>query len=164
MMLLPYENYSITTKLTPSGAMAKLKENIIITSWPVSNRKIKTTRPFSGVIDRDSFRIARITWYINSFAPIILGQIHDNAEETIIHVKMKMHIVITLITIIWMGGASLALAASITNMFEQKKFDPIVFVVIGFVMAGYGLCLTGFKYESSKSKKILADLFCNDSK
>jgi len=155
MKFLPYENYTLATKLSPAETFARLRDNIIVTSRPISNFKIKTTRSYWGHLKGDSFEIHRVTWYANSFAPVITGQIHDDRGQTRIHIKMKMRAIIVVLFIIWMSGVTLALVASIIDTIESQKLSSLLFVAIAFYVIGYGLCLTGFKYESSKSKKIL---------
>jgi hypothetical protein len=83
---------------------------------------------------------------------------HNGDDKTTIKIKMVMHTPIAIFVIFWMLGATLALTAAITDMIEQRKFIPESLIVLGLLLSGFGLCLVGFKYESSKSKKILADI------
>jgi|GEM_PF-3448503 len=44
-------------------------------------------------------------------------------------------------------------------MFNDQNFEPVILIPLGMLVFGYVLVTGGFKYESVKSKKYLAQLF-----
>ena len=158
MNFLPYENYYLKTKLTPHQVALLLQKNIIARSRDIFRSNTNTTRPYEGYIDRNIFEVSRIINYRNSFLPIIKGQVYSENGGSSIHVKMKLHTVVAGFMLVWMSGLSIALIGVFTKMLVHKKFEPGIFLVLLMFSLGYGLTIGGFKYESNKSKKHLAEL------
>lgn len=74
MKFFPHEKLSIETTRT--------KEEIMRTVWfytqpkePLPTSKLKKRKPFYGTVSEDHFEIIPWIYYINSFLPVIYGQV-----------------------------------------------------------------------------------------
>lgn len=158
MKFLPYENYYLTTKLTPSQVTFTLKDNIIAPSQNIFRFNTNTAKPYEGYLEGNRFEISRIINYRNSFLPIINGQINSYGNGSRIHVKMRMHAFVSALMFVWLGFVTLLGSGIINLLLREKRFYTDGFFILFMFLFGYGLTVGGFKYESAKSKKFLAYL------
>lgn len=115
--------------------------------------------PYEGSINGSSFKINRIIGYRNSFLPIINGVIEKDFNGTKIKVKMRLHTFVIVFMFIWFGGVGIGCLAFLPMIFNSQDFESMVLIPFGMLIFGYALVTGGFKYESIKSKKYLAQLF-----
>ena len=164
MKYLPLENITYNSKLSPEEIIKVLNQNLEpyqtfrITGFGQS----KKHKLFEGEISNSSFNIRRIIGYRNSFLPAISGTIEKDREGSKIIVKMRLHNLVLGFMILWFGGVIFALLAFSSSTLFTGTFNKVSLIPIGMLIFGYALVLGGFKYESIKSKKCLAELF--DSK
>ncbi|NME72833.1 hypothetical protein [Flammeovirga aprica] len=160
MKFLPFENLTYQTKLDSEEVLHRIsdiiepKKAIRITGiFGSSNHK-----PYEGSIEKNTFQMNRIINYRNSFLPIINGVVEKGKYGTEIKVKMKLHIFVMLFISIWLGIAAIA-SLALFPMLLMGNFDSISSLPFWMFVFGYVVVLGGFKYESRKSKKYLAELF-----
>jgi hypothetical protein len=161
MKYLPFENITYKTKLDSDKILKRINE---ITEPQKIFRKSgifgsTNYKPYEGYIDGMSFKITRITGYRNSFLPKIEGIIKKSFHETTVNVKMRLHPFVLIFMSIWCGGVGLGFLAVLNTSINKGNFEPIILIPLGMLLFGYGLTTGGFKYESIKSKKYLAQLF-----
>ena len=161
MSYLPYENITFKTALNPEEVQSRLAEAIqpnrtfsMKGVWGSKNHK-----PYEGSINGMSFNISRIIGYKNSFLPSIKGNIEKDFPGTAIHVKMRLNPFVLVFMFVWCGGVGLALIAVISVSIRNGTIEPTILVPLAMLLFGYGLTTGGFKYESKRSKKDLAELF-----
>jgi hypothetical protein len=161
MKYLPSENITYRTKLD-SGEISKRVNEIIEPKKTFRMTGIfggKNHKPYEGSVNGLSFKITRIIGYRNSFLPNITGEIEKDLNGSKINVKMRLHSFVLLFMFIWLtivGSVSLTVLIS---SIDKSTFEPLIVIPLGMFLFGYGMTLGGFKYESSKSKKYLAELF-----
>lgn len=146
MKILPIENIIYKSHLSKDEVYYRLI-NII-----------RTEKTYIGGWTNNTFNIKRNINYRNSFLPQIKGEICKESEETLIIVKMRLHLAVIIFISFWLIGVSLGcIFALITIIFS--KFD--IFLLIPFLMLLFGVILTvgSFKSESNKSKKDLLQIF-----
>lgn len=157
-MFLPFENLRYCTKLSSEEIIVRLSEKIEPekTFRFASLSKIPH-KAYEGKIENGSFNISRIINYRNNFLPIIKGRIEQSTNETMISIKMRMHIFVIIFMVLWLGIAGL-ICFAILIFSNETGFTPVL-ISFGMFIAGYIIMTGGFKYESYKSKKYLAELF-----
>lgn len=116
-------------------------------------------KPYEGSINGNSFSITRIIGYRNSFLPRINGVIEKDFNGSKINVKMRLHVFVIVFMCIWFGGVGVGCLAVLTPLFNSDTFEPMKLIPFGMLLFGYALVTGGFKYESIKSRKYLAQLF-----
>ena len=160
---LPFENIIYRTKLDSEEILRRINENIEPrkTLRLTGMFGINGHKPYEGSVNGLSFSITRIIGYRNSFLPRIKGDIGKDFHGTKINVKMRLHPFVLVFMFIWCGGVGLGLGflALLTISMEEEAFGPTILLLLGMLLFGYGLTTGGFKYESIKSKKYLAQLF-----
>jgi len=161
MKYLPFENITYKTKLDSEEIVNKLIE----VTEPKKTFRTKgifgngNHKPYEGSINGTSFTINRIIGYRNSFLPRINGIIERDSNGTKIKVKMRLHIFVIVFICIWFGGVGIGGIAVLASLFTNESFEPMALIPFGMLLFGYALVTGGFKVESIKSKKYLAQLF-----
>jgi hypothetical protein len=162
---LPVEFYTLVTKLSVEAVHARLEEKISAKKkFKFSATLNKYSKPYEGVLNKNSFTISRVIDYRNSFLPEITGRISNQLGQTHINVKMQPAIFVLVFISLWMGFVTITCLGIIIigiikfNYFIQHGVSPAI--LIPFVLFVFGSCLTyfAFKPESKKSKEFLANL------
>src|SRR4051812_2739104 len=159
MRFLPYENFFLLTKLSPTQVESKLTDNTIIRPINVFRIRSNTKKAYEGSVSQSHFEVASNISYRNSFLPIIHGKILPQGSGSRIHIRIQMNLFITGFMVFYLGYISYLGIGFIKRMVEEDKFYPGIIGIIIFFALGYGLMLTFFKLESKKSKKFFAELF-----
>ena len=161
MKYLPFENITYHTKLESEEILKRINEIIepqktfrMTGIFGSSNH-----RPYEGNVNGNSFSMTRIIGYRNSFLPRINGKIEKDFRKTEVNVKMRLHPFVLVFMFVWCGGVGFGFLAFLAASIGKGAFDPAILVPLGMLLFGYGLTTGGFKYESIKSKKYLAELF-----
>ena len=161
MNLLPSEHIVYQSNLDSEAIRNRLSENV---EPRKSYRKrgifnSKAHKAFEGSIEGKSFNISPIIDYKNSFLPRISGHIEAAGNGTHIDVKMQLHPFVLVFMFVWVGIVGMAFLGFLIMSLTQGTFDPLILIPLGMLLLGYGITVGGFKYESVKCKKYLADLF-----
>ncbi|MFK7971608.1 MAG: hypothetical protein AB8F95_14680 [Bacteroidia bacterium] len=167
MKYFPFEHITYRSTLDANTILNRLGENIepVKTSKMTRIAKLAGSfgsnvhKPYSGSIHGMSFSIQRIINYRNSFLPKIEGELEEDLFGTTITVKMKPHLAILVFMSIWLGFVGLFLLAMVAVSIRKETFEIITLIPVFMLLFGYGLITFGFKHESLKSKKYLAELF-----
>lgn len=161
MKYFPFENITYETKLDLNEIKQRLSEviepkrNFRMTGvFGKNNHKL-----YEGRINGNEFNITRIIGYGNSFLPIIKGKIEKGFNGTKVNVKMSLQPFIIFFMFIWFVGIGIGCFAALAMMFNEERFEPMSLIPFGMLIFGYAIVTGGFKYESIKSKKYLAQLF-----
>ena len=157
MKFFPYENYNIKSKLSPEIIMERLSER----TEPEKRYKFSFLAPkfekqYMGTIEGMNFSIHRNIFIRNSFLPRISGEVVKGPNITNIFIKMGLHPFAIAFMLIWMSGITFMF---ITILFKNAISRWLAIIPFVFLLFGYLLPTSGFKYESLKSKNFLADLF-----
>jgi hypothetical protein len=162
---LPFENYNLTTKLSNDDILKLIGENIQPKrAFSLKNLSYNYTKPYTGEVSKNSFKMSRNINYRNSFLPFITGKITSFLGETEVNIKMEPVSFVLIFMSVWLGVVGLVCIGmflmGILRIKEvlQNGFSPML--LIPFLMFGFGYALTyfSFKVESKKSKEFLAKL------
>ena len=160
MIFFPYESYKLITKLTPDAIRLRLQENIepqkLFRLNFISN---SSTKFFEGAVNYNKFRIQRIIGGRNSFLPIIEGKILNIAIDTEILITMRMAIYTYTIWLIVTGVLLFAFVLLIKSMSSKNQFNSGIIILSAMIIFNYLFAVLSFKWESSKAKKFLDNLF-----
>ena len=149
MKFLPFENITYSTQLDSSECLNRI-------SGIFANNNYES---YEGNIYGKEFIIYRRIRYRNSFLPRIKGVIEKDLDGTKIKVKMKLHpLMLTFICffLVVIGVICISVLTSITG---KEYYESINLIHFAMLIFAYGLTMGGFKYESIKSKKYLAQIF-----
>jgi len=108
-------------------------------------------KKFRGTIAGDSFTIARVITYRNSFLPQIKGTLTEAAAGTTITITLRLMKAVQTFMVIWLSAAALALpgilAAGLFNGFSALP------ALIPLAMLGFGVAMVhiGFSSESEQA-------------
>jgi uncharacterized membrane protein (DUF485 family) len=160
--ILPFEDYTIKSKLSVEQVELKLKENIEPTNDSIFSTFFRnTTKPYEGYLYKNRFKIKRIIHYSNSFRPTIRGEMYAAKGFTNIRVKMEVNIILLTIWYLLVVIIGVAIPA-FNNIFvglSNKNSVPLGGNGIYILLALFVLTpVVTFKIESRKSKKFLAKL------
>ncbi len=167
MLLLPYEHFIITTRLTPEVVARKLGQIVgPEPAYSIFNPRPYTGKEFSGEISDGKFKMHRNINYRNSFRPEIKGTISKDYNGTKIEVRMTLHIIVIIFLVVFLGFSGLlafAILPAITNAIKSNDFNYQNFIpAIMFVFACI-ITVGGFKAESLRSKKFLKEFFDDEN-
>ena len=159
MLLLPIDTITYRTKLSEDEVIRRLTASIetekkvrsIFASSPI-------TKPYEGKIDSNQFTIRRIIRYRNSFLPEIAGTIQQGIGETLVRVKMHLHIYTIIFLGLWCSMVGFFCLGSLLRIMNGTKLTSAELKPFGMLLFAYVLTMVAFKYESIKSKKQLRTL------
>jgi hypothetical protein len=160
MILLPVDNITLKSNLTREEAIVRLSAKVDHVKYFRGFSKNKKTKLYEGKISENCFKIRRIISYRNSYLPRISGTIEKDINDTLINVKMRLHIFILFIQIVWSIGWFTGFIVTLISSINNGRLDTsLPFITICFLLFAYILPLWAFKYESNKSKVDLKNIF-----
>lgn len=102
MTLLPFENVKLYSTLSQNEVENTIKNNI---AW---NKELGITftknslKDYEGFVENRTFKIRRILKFgVNSFIPIVSGNISQTSNGSIIELKLRLHKIVMVFTIIF---------------------------------------------------------------
>jgi hypothetical protein len=162
--ILPFENFTITTKLPLNEVMERLSKNITPRSTSIFSFNRDISKPYTGKIYANTFEISRVIDYKNSFLPNINGTVNTFLGKTEVTIKMKPFTMVIVFMAIWLGFVGLACVGIIgyfllnANRISMSSFSFAS--IVPFVMFIFGCLLFSipFRSEANKSKTFLLEL------
>ncbi|WPV63976.1 hypothetical protein [Chitinophaga sp. LS1] len=162
--LLPYDRYTLTTRLNEGEVRRRLEANVAPPKKPFSLlvqryglKKNTTDKPYVGVVVGPHFEIVRVINYKNSFLPVTKGEMSNFLGQTEIKVKSSPHLAVMIFSGVWLFmvlvGCVAVLGASINDGFE-----PVMLIPFGMFVFGCLLFTIPYKLEAKKTKRFLAEL------
>ena len=165
MNFLPQESLVYKTHLSKDEIINRLKNETEPKQWirtggVFTDEKYKT---FEGIVNEDSFQIRRIIRYGNSFLPQVEGKIEENKENTLIHIKMKLHTFVIIFLCVWCSFVFLGALFMMTlawldtegrDVLGLAAFVPFLMLLIISVVT-----FLAFNYERDKAKEFFEKLF-----
>ncbi len=160
MKFLPAEDMVFSSRMKEDEIIKRISENL---EPPKTIRwgrfTASDTKPYEGQVYKNKFRMNRIIRYRNSFLPQISGYITQNHSGTQIHVKMRLHLLVIIFLFLWGGGLLAGSLAFLSQNFNNQVSGLLYLIPIGVLAVVYLLPTLAFKYESSKTKTFLQQLF-----
>jgi hypothetical protein len=155
MKIIPSEEIYFETSLNREEVIDRIKSIIEIEKSGNFFFKKKYSKPYSGYIRDNNFEIKRNIEGINSFLPIIIGDIICNGNKSKIKIKMKLDEIVAGFSIFWLSTVSFfAIVGLIITVINIKNilfiFFPIIMLFIGYCIINFG-----FNSEMDKSKEYL---------
>ena len=89
-------------------------------------------KELEGKMEGDSFKLQRIISYRNSFRPVFIGRFEERSGETIVHVKMRLHYLIIVFSVLWTLICSVGLIGTCISVYRGES--PAAIALIPFVM------------------------------
>lgn len=157
MILLPFETYTIKTNLPTQEIKNRLEQTIEPELSSIFFRS-NSGRPYRGKISATKFSMCRNLFYTNSFNPIILGEISTQDGVSLIHLKIRLHLVILaflipfLIITGFIGFGELKSQIERGYIAFEENISLIMFVSF------YVISILAFKFETRRTKKYLTQL------
>jgi hypothetical protein len=168
MELIPYECITIKTTLCKDEILQRLEINVATSRFfSIWSREPK---PYQGEIDGSHFEITRIIHYMNSFLPIIKGEIKSEMGGSSILITMYPNVLAIAIMGLWLVGTgcmflvffiNFLFSAILTGALKPSMPDTLL-IPAGLFVFGYLAFLGGFKLESVNSKYFFRKLFLAD--
>jgi hypothetical protein len=155
MNILPFEKYSVKTTKPKSDISEILLYNTETDKfWPRFGF-IPSEKPFRGVISSDRFKIMHPLKFPfrNSFLPVIIGEIVDREDGSVVNIFMRTSISSIVFMIFWISFFTFALISGIVTGEKWLILTPIIFICFG-----YGLMYFCFRFEAVKCKKLIAGI------
>jgi hypothetical protein len=139
--ILPYITFEVTSA-DPTDVVVQRLSKAVDRAWWSANL------PYIGDVWDAGFKVTPVTWYNNSFKPVITGKFEPApAGGTVIHVTMRMNIFVTVFMSLWLAGAFFGLGASIFVVIIGNVSWPGILIPLGILSVGAGMALGGFWYE-----------------
>lgn len=161
MIALPFESLTYRTKLTKEQVNKKLQACLepIPRSFRVGLLRKPTTNTYEGELSGDCFNIQRIIIYRNSFLPTITGCIQQDQLGTTIKIRMRLNMVVMILLLLWCWIIVPLSLTSVVVAIRDNGFTNQTFIPLTLLVFTYSITMTGFKFESRRSKLSLQRLF-----
>jgi hypothetical protein len=141
MHIIPYITFGVVTSDPPNAAIQRLSKQVDQSSWFPS-------LPYAGKVREAGFKILPVTWYRNSFMPVIMGEFEPGpAGGTIVYVTMRMNSVVAVFTCVWCAFVGRGLVAVVESAIEGSASWPVVLVPLLMLLFAAALALGCFWYE-----------------
>jgi len=161
MSLIPYKKFTIYSK----SDINQLRQNLAYNIAPIGSNYLhggmtfNLKRKFEGDIFDDSFKIRRQVSGLNSFVPVVLGKIGQEENKSIISVKIRLHVFVVILSILWLIGALIGLFTYLIPSLIDKTMDVGVIFSGLIVCVGYSILIVTFNLEKDKAKRELKNIF-----
>lgn len=161
MRYLPYDDFYVTTALSPAEVEERLQKEI----EPPRGFSFKALffqssgYYFSGYILNGNFKLQQVIRGRNHFTPQITGVTEPGMNGSRIHIKMQMHAAVVVLLCIWIVGTALAAVAGFVAILTRGQSVAAVLVPLGMLLVGYVLPMFGFKPEADEVKARLLKIF-----
>lgn len=163
MKYLPFEDFEIQTDLSSDEVFYRLRAAVD------TKRKwvFFTNKPFWGEVERNYFKIWRVTWWNQNFRPIIYGVIYEDGSVSHLKIKMQMPwfaFVFYGLILCWLwfqyflALANLIAQKIISGVWEIESPWMLVPHILLFSFA-YLISVGTFTAEKDKAKAILLEIF-----
>ena len=159
MKYLPYQNYSLSTKLSIEEINKRLAAHI----QPINTRRISLfshagNKEFEGRINHKKFDVIKIpaSGKKNGFSPIIKGTFEVYPTSTRVHIKVRLDVTAYLFLICACGIITFAGIAILIDQLRAGSFSPATLFI--FVMYGFIYLIS--TPEFLKSSKEIKNFFC----
>jgi hypothetical protein len=158
---LPYEQLVIATSLTPQQVAERLRE-ATAPNERVARHSSASDKAFQGTVSDREFRITPVIGYMNSFLPLIRGQIEDAPDGARVRVSMRLHPATFGFMLLWFGLVTPVALAIVVVAAITQTFSPFFLVPFGLFAFGYALTTGSFKFESIPSRDRLEAILSTD--
>ena len=165
--IFPRLEYSIDSTKTPEDISTILNS-------VTAPKKMLFSYPdnieFIGEVNPSEFKIvSKPKPYVrNSFIPVILGTIRTERGQTVIDIKMRLHLFVQIFETIWYGGAGITLLVGLLAAFAEVvgRVGPkltvfslaIIFYAVVFWGFGQALTRIGFYSPAKNARRRLDEL------
>lgn len=153
MNFLPFENIVFETELDRTEVIERISQTI----EPQKTFRFgsKSNKTYEGSVKENQFHINRIISYRNSFLPQIIGEIHEVDGKTMIMIKMRLHLFVSIFFCIWCAIVGFVFIAFIVVSASNGEVLPAMYFPLVLLLFAYVLTTGGFKFESNRSIKDL---------
>lgn len=116
---------------------------------------------FIGKVDTTGFKVISNIRYRNSFLPVITGNIRAEGSRTVIIVKMRMHPLTSVFSVVWLSGVSFFLLIGILVICVDRNVSSLILLCTAGGMMAFGQLLIrgGFYRPARKALGRLRELF-----
>lgn len=165
MNILPYKNLTYKTHLSKEEIIKKLSDRIEPRQWIRMSSIFadNSHQPYEGTISENTFKVNRIIGYRNSFLPHIKGKIEESQDSTLIHIKMRLHPLVTIFLCIWsllmvLGG--LVFMSIFVRKIQSPSMSDLPFFVSPLLIIAFPiLACRAFHSEGNKSEIFFEEIF-----
>ncbi len=116
---------------------------------------------FVGEIDMTGFKVMSNIHHRNSFLPVITGSIRTEGNRSIIAIKMRMHPLTSVFSVIWLSGVAVFLLIGICIACVDRNASSLMLICMsaGMMLFGQLLIRGGFYGPARKAIARLRELF-----
>lgn len=156
--LLPYKRIVFESSLSQAEASRRLK-------LEVANRRLglqwfeRRTEQFEGTVSEADFQIHRIIRYRNSFLPMITGRFIALDQGVRIEVKMKLHVVVLLFSLVWLEGIVSYVMVWGSTQVMAGRIEIATALPLAMMLFFLLLVTMMFRIEANKASTLLREIF-----
>lgn len=163
MKYLPFEDFEIQTNLSSGEVFYRLRAAVD------TKRKwvFFTNKPFWGEVERNYFKIWRVTWWNQNIRPIIYGVIYENGSVSHVKIKMRMPWVAFVFDGLILCWLWFQYFLTLANLIAQKIISGVWQIAspwmllppIFFFSLAYLISVGIFIVEKNNAKAFLLEIF-----
>ena len=158
MKLLPYESYTLSSRLSPAEIQLRLRA-IIEQNW--RNPARYNGQIYKAKGSTEGFRVSRIVKSRNTIRAVIIGRYSFHGSGTDIHIRIRPVIVGIIFMSFWfgvVGSICITLLIAAAQAGTLKGATPAAIIPFGVFALAYALIMDSFKREKEGAKAFLAEL------
>ncbi|MDQ2809688.1 MAG: hypothetical protein M3Z04_22665 [Chloroflexota bacterium] len=160
MRFLPYEHFTIDTRLAPHEVRARLaaqlRREARANSWRVG-------APYTGWVRAADFQISPMTAYRHAYLPIMRGAIRPTTAGSTLEIVMQLQEWVLAIGIAWMGLSVVLSIMIVGGSLRDPSLLAACIIPGAMVVFGYGAYNIGFRGEAARAAEFLSDLLAHRS-
>jgi hypothetical protein len=163
MKLLPYDNLTLHTPLSPVEVIARVKSVTTQTGSTFVYWGLSIPDGFIGSVNENSFSISfHRRFRKNSFRPVVNGAVEPGVGGSIINLKMRMNLFVVISLAVWFMLALAACAITLSQFFANPGAFTVdsldLLIPLGMVVFFYGAILISFHSGSKSARETLESL------
>jgi hypothetical protein len=144
---LPWLKLKMRSPLTSKECFEAIAENVDQRGfWSRMSWEQHKAKFFRGTIDGNRFSVVRQ-----------IGEWRDDSAGTVIEVRMRMHLLASLFTAVWITGASAGAVAGVVT--AMSRVEPFTLLALGFPLFGVLGVGLGFGSEAVIAERLLLETF-----
>ncbi len=151
---LPYREYRYTSPLPAQAILDRISADL---EPEKLIRLRRSEKPFEGKIQGQAFQMQRLIRYRNSFLPRIAGTVEDKISHREVHVRMRMHSLVEVFLIIWIGFMILLGLGMAFSMFVRGEFEAWILAFIPLPPFFFLIVMAAFLYEVNKAHSYFSE-------
>ncbi|MDQ2809687.1 MAG: SoxR reducing system RseC family protein [Chloroflexota bacterium] len=155
MRLVPYEQFTLSTSLSPQQFVARLNETV---KSPTLGNIWEGGPLYQGWVLPSRFEISPASYYRQEFLPIIRGRIQPTATGSSVAVELQMQGWVRIFLLFWVVPLLLLVIGTLCSNLGGRDSLGSLLVGVALLLFGHSVSLIAFQGQAQRVKQFFYNL------